>query len=59
MSCHRCRQHADTPPRPTAYTALTVNVMKLQHQTQLLAASSESAPAPAATISVLNGGFLE
>ncbi len=42
-----------------AYTALTVNVMKLQHQTQLLAASSESAPAPAATISVLTGGSLQ
>ena len=42
-----------------AYTALTVNVMKLQHQTQLLAASSESAPAPTATISTLTGGYLE
>ncbi len=42
-----------------AYTALTVNVMKLQHQTQLLAASSESAPAPTATIHTLTGGYLE
>ena len=42
-----------------AYTALTVNVMKLQHQTQLLAASSESAPAPTATIPELTGGSLQ
>ena len=42
-----------------AYTALTVNVMRLQHQTQLLAASSESTPAPTATIFTLNGGYLE
>ena len=42
-----------------AYTALTVNVMKLQHQTQLLAASSESTPAPTATIHTLTGGYLE
>lgn len=41
-----------------AYTALTVNVMKLQHQTQLLAASSESTPAPTGP-SVLTGGSLQ